>query len=280
MNLKNVFFLNIILALACSSPAVSQDAAAQHEETIQLREQQAGAAAAPETTAEVTPETESQPESQAPAQELVDAQAVVPAAGEQTAAGQVAVEQAVVEQAVAEQAPAETLQEKNTLPYAVEEGMLVVAGAIPAGSTTNGSWGWDNQMMQDGAASHTQEPSRGIASHGFKMGSAIQVDSNSTIVQYVYIDPQNQPLGIMVKLIFTSGKEENAYWEGVEEAFLDTPEYLTAWYMGSLPEKGKWQKLVIDCGELEIKDAQLEGFGYAAAGGRAWWGKTIVTNKK
>lgn len=151
-----------------------------------------------------------------------------------------------------------------------------IDGKLPTMSEAKGEWFWDGNMKQDEVYSHTDGVKGVIRSHSFRTDKSVGIDRDSRVIQYVFLDPKESPSGIMMRF-FLDGKEPiSVYWEGEQEVFADTDEYITAWYMGPLPKKSEWARLEIDFKEMDITETQLEGVCFITSGGRLWWGKTII----
>lgn len=159
------------------------------------------------------------------------------------------------------------------------EEMVWIDGKLPAMSKTKGEWFWDENMKQNGVSSHTSGVKEAARSHSFRTDEGIGINKDSRVIQYVFLDPKDSPSGIMMKFFLNGASQISAYWEGEEEVFADTDEYLTAWYMGPLPKKGEWARLEIDFKELDIKEEQLEGICFIRIGGRLWWGRTVIVRQ-
>jgi len=153
-----------------------------------------------------------------------------------------------------------------------------ILGALPESSKAIGDWAWSESMLHDGSMSHIQSALGKISRYSFTTGHVAGLDSSSIIEQYIYPDPKNPPAGIMIKLFLSKGPELVLYWEGMEEVFSEFNEYITAWYMGSIPEPGAWTKLSINLNELDISAIELKGIEFILINGRVWWGKTILVN--
>ena len=173
-----------------------------------------------------------------------------------------------------EPAPAEVIQPQE--PVIEPPEATWIEDSLPEGATTTGEWLWAQDIKFNGSASHTDGIASGLHSHSFKVAEPVILNKNSVIEQYVYLDPANPPKGIMLKLIASDGKETDLYWEGEEEVFVGTTEYMEAWYMNFLPEAGKWQKLTIKMEELEIAPFELSGISFVTYDGRSWWDSTVI----
>jgi hypothetical protein len=151
-----------------------------------------------------------------------------------------------------------------------------IKGALPEGAAIEGEWKWDDKLLDAESKTHVQFSGDLLSRHSFNIKKTICVENNYSIIQYLYIDPDNIPSGIMLKLFIASDEAISFYWEGNEEAFVDLDEYIDAWYMGFMPQAGMWIKLVIDFRELDIPKAELSGMEFILSNGKVWWGRTII----
>ncbi|MFH1778583.1 MAG: hypothetical protein ABH847_00925 [Candidatus Omnitrophota bacterium] len=148
---------------------------------------------------------------------------------------------------------------------------------LSEGSTQEGTWNWDSALKYSGEKSHTEPAGKEIVQHSYKSNS-IEIPKNSVIEQYVYLDPNEIPKGIMLKFrVENDGKETEtgAYWEGEEEVFVysnDEPML----YHGVLPNAGKWEKLEIYSEDLGLEGAKLTGISFIVYGGKANWDLTKI----
>jgi hypothetical protein len=155
---------------------------------------------------------------------------------------------------------------------------VLIAGNLPEGSITQGSWKWDEAFLDNSVRTHVQPAYEKIDRQSFRLNRSIVVDEDSSIAQHIYLDPKDVPKGIMLKLFIAPDQELIFYWEGNEEAFVQLDEYINAWYMGFIPDAGVWVKLIIDFKELDMSRAQVLGMEFILSNGRAWWGRTIIEN--
>lgn len=170
---------------------------------------------------------------------------------------------------VAAEIPAKRLEDR--------EEIVLIDDALPEGSTTEGIWGWETSLKESGEKSHTEPPAKAITEHSYRANPVV-IPKNSVIEQYVYLDPDNMPKGIMLKFRFENdGKEDEIgiYREGEEEVFIfnnDEPML----YDGTLPNAGNWEKLQIYCDDLGLVGAKLTGISFVTYGGRAYWDLTRI----
>ncbi|MFH1867382.1 MAG: hypothetical protein ABH843_00300 [Candidatus Omnitrophota bacterium] len=154
--------------------------------------------------------------------------------------------------------------------------ILWLDGKLPPDSQSEGLWIWDNDKKHDNIASHASGISQGMQSHSFVTHPGVEVNSGSKIIQYVFIDAEKPPSGIMIIFSVSEGDDISTYWEQGQEVFKGM--YITSWYMGTLPDKGEWRELIIDCRELDIENLRLNGASFITSDGRAWWGRTVIVN--
>ncbi len=147
--------------------------------------------------------------------------------------------------------------------------------AVPTGAQQTGTWEWvPTPTAYVGAQSHTEPSAAALAEHGFTT-NAQTLPEGSVIVQYVYLDPQQSPKGLMLKLKLADGSQTAVYWEGDEEVFEVGDEELS-WYMDVLPEAGSWQRLEVWVDDFGLGGEQLTGLSYVTFGGKAYWDKTSL----
>ncbi len=179
--------------------------------------------------------------------------------------------------------PEEVPSEKPAIPVEEkpkeEKAILVLLDdALPEGSTTKGVWEWDSSLKYSGERSHTEPAGKGTTEHSFITPKPIVIPEKSVIEQYVYIDPNNIPKGIMLKFRFELNAkvgEIGIYREGEEEVFVfnnDEPML----YEGTLPYAGKWERLQIPADDLDLVGAKLIGITFVTYGGKANWDLTQI----
>lgn len=156
---------------------------------------------------------------------------------------------------------------------------IILDDSLPVNSQQEGEWLWDSNLKFSGSSSHTSTPKEGLNQHSFKMASPLKIKEGAYLIQYVYLDPENPPKGIMLKFNLSDGKEAGVYWEGEEEVF-DIKEEEPVWYIGFLPKKGEWVKLDIPIDDLEIQDRELIGISYINYSGKVFWDNTAISEEE
>jgi len=155
-------------------------------------------------------------------------------------------------------------------------GMRWMDGAFPGTVETQGRWFWDENMKHEGIMSHTVAASELVNRHSFSTDSIVPVGSQTKIVQYLFLDEKVTPSGIMMKFMMEGDRQLAVYWEDDEEVFADMEEYIAAWYMGRLPESGRWIEAVVNLAEMDIAEDQIKGVEFIVYDGRVWWGETVI----
>lgn len=149
-----------------------------------------------------------------------------------------------------------------------------VDDALPTGAQATGTWEWTTTLAHRGTQSHTEPAAAAATEHGFTIAPQPLLEG-AVLVQYVYLDPQQPPKGLMLKLTLADGSQTGVYWEGDEEVFQIGDEELS-WYMDVLPEAGSWQRLEVWVDDFGLGGEQLTGLTYVTYGGKAYWDATLL----
>ena len=162
-------------------------------------------------------------------------------------------------------------------PVKPEEEVLKVLldDSLPEGALTQGTWEWDTSLKYSAEKSHTQPAEKALAEHSYR-SAPVNVPEDCLLEQYVYIDPDKIPAGIMLRFTFEAdGKEGEIgiYREGEEEIFVFNDDEAVI-YDGTLPEAGKWEKWAIDPNDLGLKGAKITGISFVVYGGKVNWDLT------
>lgn len=159
----------------------------------------------------------------------------------------------------------------------IEKPFLLIDEALPEGATSQGVWYWDSALKYSGERSHTEPAKKEVAEHSYRANS-IEIPKNSVMEQYVYLDPNAIPKGIMLKFSVengTSDAEIGVYWEGEEEVFVYNNDEPMLYY-GVLPNAGKWERLEVYFQDLGLEGARLSGISFVVYGGKANWDFTKI----
>ncbi|MBI3333041.1 MAG: hypothetical protein HYZ93_02995 [Candidatus Omnitrophica bacterium] len=145
---------------------------------------------------------------------------------------------------------------------------------LPPGAQTEGTWVWDTSTVASGAKSHGHASAKGLQSHGYT-AQPQTLPTGSMLTQQVWLDPNDPPKGIMLRLKLASGDQVGVYWEGEQEVF-NPGEQEEVWYYGLLPELGKWTSLEVLTEDLGIEEESVTGVSFVTFDGRALWDKTTL----
>ena len=152
--------------------------------------------------------------------------------------------------------------------------------ALPAGSTTGGSWNWvsTDPAPYSGGLAHQSILADGVHQHYFtNAASPLLVQASDTLYAYVYLDPANPPRELM--LAWNAGSwdwEHRAYWgENLINKGIDGTD--SRRYMGPLPSTGEWVRLEIPASAVGLEGVSVSGISFTLYDGRATWDTTGVT---
>lgn len=142
-----------------------------------------------------------------------------------------------------------------------------VEDKIPEGSTTGGNEQWDwIAAPYNGTYSHQSPVMTGMHQHYFYNSTSypMQVRTGAELFTYVYLDPSAMPKEIMLQW-YNGGTWVLAYWGS------DVIGWPNRYYMGPLPEAGKWVKLSVPASTLYLEDNQITAMGFTLFDGSAKW---------
>lgn len=160
---------------------------------------------------------------------------------------------------------------------------------IPVTGNQLGEVEWHADVVLDGQVSHSHPASQKPASHGFQNGGPLMVGKGETIVQHVYLDPNDTPKQVMIELQAAKKGVRGTVIEGPSGALWNHRIY---WgedllkpgkgkkgaehlHGGALPEAGKWVKLEISAESLGLEELYLRGARFHTTNGKAYWDKTV-----
>jgi len=144
------------------------------------------------------------------------------------------------------------------------------------------SWQWDNTIKYSGKESHTNVDLNcfGAQGHYFiHANEPLCVSGNDNIIQYVYLDPNNEPSEILLQFYTDNGDgEHRAYWGGCTIPTGGTQGTASLYYMGDLPDSGKWVRLKIPASTVGLSGKDIKGMAFVTYNGKAYWDKTVKSN--
>jgi len=166
----------------------------------------------------------------------------------------------------------------NTLPHTVWVNDALPTGAVPAAFADSWNWISSNPIPISGGLSHKSDLVAGLHQHYFTDAtSTLPVYTGDKMVAYVYLDPVNPPLEMMLQWYEPiTGWEHRAYW-GWNLIGWGYDNTITRRYMGPLPATGQWVRLEVPASLVGLEGRTLSGMAFTLYDGRAAWdygGKT------
>jgi glycosyl hydrolase family 9/cellulase-like Ig domain-containing protein/Big-like domain-containing protein/Calx-beta domain-containing protein len=157
------------------------------------------------------------------------------------------------------------------------DGKLVVwvDDEVPAGASAFGaggdSWNWvSTPAPQAGSVAHESAAAAGLHQHWFHgTTSTLQINTGDTLFAYVYIDPANPPVEIMLQW-YDGTWNHRAYWGANQIAFGDN-NTVSRRNMGPLPAAGQWVKLEVPASAVGLEGKTINGIAFTLFNGRAYW---------
>jgi len=165
-----------------------------------------------------------------------------------------------------------------------------VDDAVPAGAWTGAdggdAWQWisSSPAPYSGKLAHQSTVASGIHDHYFSGATApLPVNVGESLFAYVYLDPANPPLEVMLQWFDGSSWSHAAYWGQnlIPWGINGTP---SQYYVGALASTGRWVRLEVPAKAVGLESGAVSGLHFIAYNGRATWdytGKsasTVVAN--
>ena len=144
------------------------------------------------------------------------------------------------------------------------------AGAV-VGATTSAvtPWQWSTDQVASGARSHVQTVRSGTHEHYFTGATETLVTGNGDVLfAYVFLDPCNPPRQLMLEW-YDGSWDHKAYWgDNLVPTNLIGP---IRTRMGPMPEAGKWVRLEVPVGAVNLKSNSINGIAFVIYDGQAWF---------
>lgn len=175
-------------------------------------------------------------------------------------------------------------------------GRVISEDALPAGTRNHGLWEWTDKVKLSGSFSHTTPVTGAMTYHGTTRFRDLDFKAGQLLSQYVYLDPDDPPAEIVMRLVFQTSNRSNPWDYGLRRVDCswgtsDTPVELSASEgprirLGDCPKPGKWTKLTVDLAQVIAKAPSrgrrrreagllpLHGIEFHTDKGRAFWDLT------
>jgi hypothetical protein len=164
---------------------------------------------------------------------------------------------------------------------AAPQDTVYVNDAVPTGATTgveNDSWTWvtSNPSPELGTQAHQSSISSGEHQHFFYgASSTLQINSGDTLYAYIYQDPGNPPLSVMLQWYDQStGWEHRAYWGPDYFSGVGGTEGTPSKHQESTSPPstlGSWLRLSLPASDVGLEGHTISGMAFTLYGGRATW---------
>jgi hypothetical protein len=145
--------------------------------------------------------------------------------------------------------------------------------ALPAGAVASGdreTWTWvsSNPTPYSGNSAHQSIAASGLHQHYFTRGS-FTVNAGEALVTYIYLDPENLPSEVMLQ--WNDGNWEHRVYWGQNLIGWGINGTSGRYYMGALPEAGRWVRLDVPASLVGLEGHTINGMAFTLYGGRATW---------
>jgi Bacterial Ig-like domain/Carboxypeptidase regulatory-like domain len=152
------------------------------------------------------------------------------------------------------------------------------AGAVEQSGGSARPWVWDAAHFASGTRSHTDTLESAAHHHGFTGASEkLTVAAGDVLFVWALLDPCNPPRQIYVGFANGADWAHGAFWG--ENRILPQTRIPHNTLLGVMPEAGKWVRLEIPAGLVDVEGLAIDGIGFAAYGGRAWFDRVGKTSR-
>jgi mono/diheme cytochrome c family protein len=151
-------------------------------------------------------------------------------------------------------------------------------GAVPAANGGDGGWVWVPEPVFSGKRS-MKRSGPGLHQHYFTSSpQQLHVGPGDKLFAYVYLDPQHMPKSIMLQYnIGGADWYHRAYWGEDAIEYGKGAGDAAHHHAGDLPESGKWVRLEIDPGALNLPPGTvIQGMAFTAFDGVSYWDKAGI----
>jgi len=143
-------------------------------------------------------------------------------------------------------------------------------GAVPTADPESWEWISDGPRPFAGALAHRSALARGPHQHYFQ-GVPVpwRVGSGDYLFAYVYLDPENPPLEIMLQWR-AGGWGHRAFW-GADKIQLGQRNSASRMRIGDLPPAGEWARLEVPARVVDLEEAAVNGMAFTVYDGQVTW---------
>lgn len=147
--------------------------------------------------------------------------------------------------------------------------------ALPSGATSlvsgGDAWNWitSGPAPISGTKAHQSTLQAGEHSHSFNWGATMSVAAGDKLYAYVYLDPANLPVEIMLSW-GSDNWEHRAYW-GADRIGWGTANTPGRYRAGALPPAGQWVRLEVPASAVGLEGHTVRAMSFTQFDGRATW---------
>jgi len=122
-----------------------------------------------------------------------------------------------------------------------------------------------------GTLAHQSAAASGLHQHYFDLASqTLSVGAGEVLYAYIYMDPANPPVELMLQWNANGSWEHRAYWGANNIAYGNNgTESRRA--IGNLPAAGQWVRLEVPASQVGLENTTLRGMAFSAYGGKVTW---------
>ncbi len=153
---------------------------------------------------------------------------------------------------------------------------------LPIGAKKEQKWIFINQEVgpvHTGETSRLQVSELGMVQHFFTGATTpLKTQAGDKLFAYVFLDPSNPPEQLMLQ--FNDGDwNHRAYW-GKNNIDWGKDHSPSRFFMGPLPEFGKWIRLEVEAEKVGLaQPSLLNGMAFTQHGGKAHWDSAGIVSK-
>jgi hypothetical protein len=152
---------------------------------------------------------------------------------------------------------------------------------LPAGAKPTGPWQYSEKSSGPVFSGHraSTRTAMGLSQHFFIEATIpLNVDDESTLFTYVFLDPENPPKEIMLQ--WNDGTwDHRAYW-GENRIDWGADNSPSRFYAGSLPQSDKWVRLEIKAADVGLMPgSKINGWAFTQFDGTVYWDRSGIISQ-
>lgn len=164
----------------------------------------------------------------------------------------------------------------------VDQDEIWIDDALPPGAIlmpAEDGWNWitANPAPYHGKTCHQSAQVTGEHQHYvYTPGQSFLVNRGDTLFTYVYLDPTNPPVEVMLQWYDPLAGWHEAFW-GQDRIPPGKTGTGSPYHAGDLPAAGQWMRLEVTARDVGLEQVAVQGFAFTLYDGRAAWDYTGKT---